>query len=159
VAAGLGRTHAIDVDLWMDYKISGNAPLTRHLRDKVEKSGVLLVLMSEWYLESRWCRDEVEWFFDAIRQKRANRPVFVVRVRSTDHTLWPDVFKDERGHPLIGYDFVGAEGSNLGLPKGYPSPEDAPDGKKYYAVRLRRSPAASLPIPILPAGSHEESGA
>ena len=133
VAAGLGMRQAKDVDLWMDYRICGNDPLTRQLRDKVEKSGVLLVLMSEWYLESSWCRDEVAWFFDAVRQKRADRPVFVVRVRSTDHGLWPDVFKDERGHPLVGYDFVrDAEGSNLGLPKGYPSPRDAPDSKEYF---------------------------
>ena len=133
VAAGLGLRQAKDVDLWMDYKISGNAPLTRQLRDKVEKSGVLLVLMSEWYLESSWCRDELGWFFDAVRQKRADRPVFVVRVRATDHSLWPDVFKDERGHPLVGYDFVrDAEDNSLGLPKGYPSPENAPDSKDFY---------------------------
>ena len=133
VAAGLGLRQAKDVDLWMDYKISGNAPLTGQLRDKVEKAGVLLVLMSEWYLESSWCRDELGWFFDAVRQKRADRPVFVVRVRATDHSLWPDVFKDERGHPLIGYDFVrDAEDNSLGLPKGYPSPENAPDSKDFY---------------------------
>jgi TIR domain len=133
VATGLGMRQARDVDLWMDYKISGSQPLTGQLRGKVEKSGVLLVLMSEWYLESSWCRDEVEWFFDAIRQKRADRPVFVVRVRSTDHSLWPDVFKDERGHPLVGYDFVrDAENNSLGLPKGYPSPEDAPDSRDFY---------------------------
>ena len=133
VATGLGLRQAKDVDLWMDYKISGNAPLTRQLRDKVEKSGVLLVLMSEWYLESSWCRDELGWFFDAVRQKRADRPVFVVRVRATDHSLWPDVFKDERGHPLVGYDFVrDAEDNSLGLPKGYPSPENAPDSKDFY---------------------------
>jgi len=133
VAPGLGLRQAKEVDLWMDYEISGHAPLTQQLRDKVEKSGVLLVLMSEWYLESSWCRDEVEWFFDAIRQKQADRPVFVVRVRSTNHSLWPSVFKDERGHPLVGYDFVrDVEGNNLGLPKGYPSPDYAPDGKEYY---------------------------
>ena len=133
VAGGLGLRQTKDVDLWMDYKISGNAPLTRQLRDKVEKSGVLLVLMSEWYLESSWCRDELGWFFDAVRQKRADRPVFVVRVRATDHSLWPDVFKDERGHPLVGYDFVrDAEDDSLGLPKGYPSPENAPDSKEFY---------------------------
>ena len=89
--------------------------------------------MSEWYLEFSWCRDELGWFFDAVRQKRADRPVFVVRVRATDHSLWPDVFKDERGHPLVGYDFVrDAEDNSLGLPKGYPSPENAPDSKDFY---------------------------
>lgn len=133
VATGLGMRQAKDVDLWMDYKICGNEPLTRQLQNKVEKSGVLLVLMSEWYLESSWCRDELGWFFHAVRQKRADRPVFVVRVRSTDHSRWPEVFKDERGHPLVGYDFVrDAEDNNLGFPKGFPFPEQAPDGKDYY---------------------------
>lgn len=133
VATGLGMRQAKNVDLWMDYKICGNEPLTRQLREKVEKSGVLLVLMSEWYLESSWCRDELGWFFDAVRQKRADRPVFVVRVRSTDHGQWPEVFKDERGHALVGYDFVrDVEDNNLGLPKGFPSPENAPDSKEYY---------------------------
>ena len=66
-------------------------------------------------------------------RERAGRPVFVVRVRATDHTTWPKVFKDERGHPLVGYDFVRAnEDDSLGLPKGYPCPENAPDSKDYY---------------------------
>ena len=133
VATGLGLRQANQVDLWMDYKICGNQPLTEHLRAKVERSGVLLVLMSEWYLESSWCHDEVEWFLNTVRHKRAGRPIFVVRVRSTDHATWPKPFKDERGHPLIGYDFVrDTEDNALGLPKGYPRPEDASDSKGYY---------------------------
>ena len=59
--------------------------------------------------------------------------MFVVRVRPTDHALWPAVFKDERGHPLVGYDFVrDVEGSNVALPKGFPSLEHAPDGREFY---------------------------
>ena len=156
VATGLGLRQAKDVDLWMDYKISGSAPLTGQLRDKVEKSGVLLVLMSEWYLDSSWCRDEVEWFFEAVRRKRADRPAFVVRVRATDPALWPDVFKDERGHPLVGYDFVrDAEDNNLGLPKGYPAPEHAPDGKEYYEAlsKLASDIVAQMKALALP-GAH-----
>ena len=62
-------------------------------------------------------------------------PIFVVRIRSTDAHLWPSVFKDDRGHPLIGYDFVrDVEDDNLGVPKGYPRPECAPDSKEYYAA-------------------------
>jgi hypothetical protein len=91
--------------------------------------------MSEWYLESSWCRDEVEWFIGAVRNKRAERPVFVVRFRATDHGDWPEVFKDERGHPLTGYDFVrDAEDDNLRLPIGHPRPEDASDSKEFYAA-------------------------
>jgi hypothetical protein len=133
VATGLGLRQAGEVDLWMDYKLSGNQPLTGQLRDKVARSGLLLVLMSEWYLQSSWCRDEVEWFINTVRQKRAGRPVFIVRVRATDQTGWPKVFKDERGHALVGYDFVrAAEANALGLPKGYPRPEDASDSRDYY---------------------------
>jgi hypothetical protein len=135
VAGGLGLREAEQVGLWWDYRISGNQPLTDQLRDKAEGSAVLLVLMSEWYLDSSWCRDELKWFLNTVQQKRAGRPVFVVRVRATDHSRWPTVFKDERGHPLIGYDFVReAENNALGLPKGYPRPEDAPDSKDYYEV-------------------------
>jgi hypothetical protein len=167
VAAGLGMRQAKDVDLWMDYKIRGNEQLTRQLRDKVEKSGILLVLMSEWYLESSWCRDELGWFFDVVRQKQAEQPVFVVRVRATDHDLWPDVFKDDRGHALVGYDFVrAAEDDSLGLPKGYPSPENAPDSKEFYlavsklagdiAIQMKALAAARAPKQRAPASLREE---
>jgi len=133
VAGGLGLREAEQVGLWWDYRMCGNEPLTGQLREKAERSAILLVLMSEWYLESSWCRDELEWFINAVRQKRAARPVFVVRVRATDHGRWPTVFKDERGHPLTGYDFVrDSEHNALGLPKGYPHPEVAPDSKEYY---------------------------
>ena len=130
IAGGLGLREAAQIGLWWDNGIRGNEPLTRQVRQKAERSAVLLVLMTEWYLESSWCRDELQWFVNAIQQKRADRPVFVVRVRSTDHTKWPDIFRDERGHPLIGYDFV--RDNTLGLPKGYPTPKDAPDSKEYY---------------------------
>ena len=82
-------------------KISGNQPLTGYVRSKVARSGLLLVLMSDWYLNSSWCRDELEWFTNTIRQERPGRPIFVVRVRATDHNTWPPVFKDERGRPPL----------------------------------------------------------
>ena len=133
VAGGLGLRKDEDVDLWWDYKISGNQPLTGYVRSKVARSGLLLVLMSDWYLNSSWCRDELEWFTNTIRQERPGRPIFVVRVRATDHNTWPPVFKDERGHPLVGYDFVpDGEAKRLGPPKGFPRPEDSRDSRKFY---------------------------
>jgi TIR domain len=133
VAGGLGLREDDQVGLWWDYRMCGNEPLTRQLREKAERSAVLLVLMSEWYLDSSWCRDELEWFLNAVRQKRADRAVFVVRVRATDPSKWPNIFKDERGHPLTGYDFVrDTEDNTLGLPKGYPRPDDASDRREYH---------------------------
>ncbi len=130
VAGGLGRRSAEEVGIWWDYKLRGNEPLTDQLRKKVEGAGVLLVLMSDWYLDSAWCRDERDWFLKDVRKRGSDR-VFVVRVRATGHGHWPKAFKDERGHPLIGYDFVGA--ADASYPKGFPSPEDSSDSKEYYA--------------------------
>ena len=129
VAGGVGLRGAEEVGLWWDYHLRGNQPLTGQLRAKVAGAGVLLVLMSDWYLKSAWCQDERDWFVTAVRQRGADR-VFVVRVCATDDGGWPEEFKDERGHPLAGYDFT--SDADLSLPKGYPRPEDAPDSREYY---------------------------
>jgi TIR domain len=133
VAGGLGLRGADEVGVWWDYHLRGNQPLTGQLREKVEGAGVLLVLMSEWYLKSAWCRDERDWFVQDVRWRGADR-VFVIRVCATDDSSWPEELKDERGHPLVGYDFVADD--DLTIPKGHPRPEDAFDSKEYYnAVR------------------------
>ena len=132
VAGGLGLRGADQVEVWWDYRMCGNEPLTRQLRENAERSAILLVLMSEWYLDSAWCRDEVAWFVNAVRQRRGDR-VFVVRVCGTDDGRWPEAFKDERGFPLVGYDFGRhADDDGLRLPRGYPRPEDALDSREYY---------------------------
>jgi TIR domain len=132
VAGGLGLRGAEQVGIWWDYAIRGNEPLTRQLREKVEGAGVLLVLMSDWYLDSAWCRDERDWFLSTLRQRGADR-AFVVRVCASAEDRWPEAFKDERGHPLVGYDFARTgDDHDLRLPKGHPRPEDAFDSKEYY---------------------------
>jgi hypothetical protein len=143
VAGGLGLRFAEEVGVWWDYDIRGNQALTPQLRCEVEGAGVLLVLMSDWYLDSAWCGDERDWFLQDVRRRGADR-VFVVRVRVTDHGRWPETFKDERGHPLVGYDFV-REG-DASYPKGYPSSETAPDGSAYWAAleRLARDIVSQL---------------
>jgi TIR domain len=121
VAGGLGLRGADEVGIWWDYHLRGNQPLTGQLREKVEGTGVLLVLMSEWYLKSAWCRDERDWFVQDVRRRGADR-VFVVRACATDDRRWPAVFKDKRDHPLVGYNFVAD--ADLTIPKGHPRPEE-----------------------------------
>jgi hypothetical protein len=134
VAGALGMRGAEEVGVWWDYHLRGNQPLSGQLREKVEGAGVLLVLMSDWYLKSAWCRDERDWFVQDVQRRGADR-VFVVRVCTTDDSDWPDEFKDERGYPLVGYDFVREAGSeDLSLPRGYPHPEAARDSTEYYAA-------------------------
>jgi TIR domain len=130
VATGLDLRQPHRVDFWMDDGLSGNEPLSEQLRSHAEKSASLLVLMTDWYLKSTWCKDERDWF---VQHTRAGHPLFVVRVRPTKDHTWPDAFKDERGRPLIGYDFIGDDQA-LKVPRGHPTPENSPDSKSYYAA-------------------------
>jgi hypothetical protein len=158
VAGGLGLRSGERLGVWWDYNLRGNQPLTDQLRKKVEGGGLLLVLMSNWYLDSAWCQDERDWFMNAVRQRSADR-VFVVRVCATNHARWPKSFKDQRGHPLVGYDFArDADDEDLRLPKGHPRPEDASDSREYYAAleklardivsQLKALKRAEFPAPV-----------
>jgi len=106
------------LNVWMDDKIDPTAFLTAELRSTVGASGVLMIVMSEHYLESSWCHDELEWFRKQI-QDRAGDPgrVFVIRAQKTDPSKWPDFLRDERGSPLIGFTFHDSEN---GIPLGWP---------------------------------------
>jgi hypothetical protein len=46
----------------MNPELEGHQLLTDNLKRKVERSALLLVVMSPFYLGSAWCGDEVNWF-------------------------------------------------------------------------------------------------
>ena len=61
------ETEFNDLHIWMDPEIDPTANLTDELRKKANASGVLMIVMSKRYLNSSWCRDELEWFREQIR--------------------------------------------------------------------------------------------
>jgi TIR domain len=113
-----------ELSLYMDDKVDPTAHLTAELRTKVSGSGVLIIVMSERYLRSSWCQDELEWFRKQIRD-RAGDPgrVFVIRAQTTDTGKWPDFLCDEHRHPLIGFTFHDPNGD----PLGWPNPREDDD--------------------------------
>jgi hypothetical protein len=125
-----------DLSLYMDDKIDPTAHLTAELRTKVSGSGVLIIVMSERYLKSSWCQDELEWFRKQIRD-RAGDPgrVFVIRAQTTDTSQWPDFLCDEHGHPLIGFTFHDPNGDPLGWPN--PREDDEEFWKALTGLRTR----------------------
>ena len=94
------RTH-----FWMDPELEGNLPLTANLRTKVEQSALMLVVMSNFYLDSEWCGKEVAWFTSAAPDHAGAGEVFVVRALPTDESRWPATLREERGATLPGYRF------------------------------------------------------
>lgn len=113
------------LDIFIDDQLDPTKPLTEQLRGEVSQSGLLLVIMSEHYLNSAWCKDDREWFEEEVKRRGSSGGlVLVVRVQPTDHTKWPDCLKDERGHVVIGFQFHPNPKSDdeLVQPHGWPEP-------------------------------------
>ena len=48
-------------EIWMDYKLAGAERFDDQIREKVTKSAVLLIVLSEAYLKSTWCAQSVNF--------------------------------------------------------------------------------------------------
>jgi TIR domain len=64
------------VAIWGDPALDGNHPLSEGLNAKVKQSALFLVVMSQFYLDSPWCCDELKWFSD---HAGSNDRIFVVK--------------------------------------------------------------------------------
>jgi hypothetical protein len=97
-----------EVQVFFDDRVlvSGQ-PLTQTLREKVQRSALLLVLMSPLYPNKSWCLDELEWFFQQTGQDgRGQEHCTVLRIQPLDEDAWPKRLRDERGKPVLYHDFV-----------------------------------------------------
>jgi TIR domain len=120
-----GGPSGSEVQVFLDDRIlvSGQ-PLTETLREKAQRSALLLVLMSPFYPSKSWCLDELEWFFQqAARDGRGRDHCTVLRIQPLGEDLWPKQLRDERGRPVVFHDFVDPRTelpisvANLGAPE------------------------------------------
>ncbi|MEJ1963394.1 MAG: molecular chaperone Tir [Gammaproteobacteria bacterium] len=106
------------------------AGLTEQLRGDLANAAILIVLMSEHYLKSKWCAEERDWWLK--RQGEAglalDQRIAVARIWPT--TLgWPAAFADERGNPFVGISFFDPElASTRPWPYAWPKPDDESAG-------------------------------
>ena len=109
------------LDIFDDRDADRTTGLSDQLKNIVEQSGLLLIVMSPRYLGSSWCTDELDWFVEqfAHRHKGSGR-VFIVRSISTDEERWPEVLKDSRGHSDLGFRFHPATNEDGTTPYGWP---------------------------------------
>jgi hypothetical protein len=109
------------VSIWMDPALDGNYPLSENINAKIKQSALLLVVMSDFYLDSPWCLDELKWFSD---HAASNDRVFVIKAFNTSVERWPAALKPD-GHPLPGYTFYTTEHpDHPGKPLGWPQPDE-----------------------------------
>jgi hypothetical protein len=100
---------------WMDPELQEDQPVSETLKQKVERSALLIVIMSPYYLQSEHCRNELKWFTEAHPGDARHR-IFVVRALVTHHSSWPQELKDCDTH---GYSFLPADDEQAD-PFGYP---------------------------------------
>ena len=115
-----------------DAAVDPALPLSTQLHDAIRGSALLLVLMSPHFLNSAWCRKELQ-YWAATQAKKPGSPdgrIHVVRVLPTDDALWPDELREpaqagERGQRTVlpGYWFFdrvrAAEDEEAVRPFGY----------------------------------------
>jgi len=114
LARKLGRN---DASLWMDYKLTGNTPLTPSIMEAIRNSSTLIVVVSPAYLASEWCRRERETFLSLVRERfNASSTVFLVECAKVERSDLPAEFGDLIPYRLWTQVREGEPPSTLGWP-------------------------------------------
>ncbi len=116
-------------EVWMDYKLRGNEPFDEQLRDKVSQAAVLLIVLSDAYLKSDWCRRELEIFAEAVGDERGR--IFLLHYEPVSPDCWPQQLQ---GLSSAKYRFFQQERDGaVPKPLGYPIPNpEIPDHLSFY---------------------------
>jgi hypothetical protein len=118
-------------DIWRDQRLSSSEPFPDAIGKAVTHSATLLVILSESYLTSAWCKQELALFLEAAQQTGGSTGrIFLVRLDALEYNRWPAAF-----HGLLGEEFfvqanVDAPVRTLGTPAA-----DDP-GEHLYFQRL-----------------------
>ena len=110
LASALNPTASLNSEIkcFLDDRVlvSGQ-PLTETIRDKVQKSALLIIFMSPLYAKKSWCLDELEWFLTQPETDgRGKQHCIVLRIQPLPGNTWPERLKDERGEPLFFHDLA-----------------------------------------------------
>lgn len=97
--ADLGKKEEDRLDVWFDTRLASNRPLNSELRERVANSATFLCVMSDYYLDSEYCRDELKTFIEANPNALEEGRVFIARMRPTDHLDWPDQLRKDGDSP------------------------------------------------------------
>jgi len=105
----------IDANKRVEHGLDRTLPLSENIRESLERSALLTIVMGPHYLDSGWCRDERERWLDHHKE-HAGR-VFVVRIWPTGDKKWPAELCDLNKNPPLGFWFYSQPGEGEG--EGY----------------------------------------
>lgn len=115
------------VEVWKDNQLPAQGNLSERLEREIKDSSLFLVIMSESYLISEWCKKEGIMFVNSLKDKSDMR-IFIVEKEETDKKRWPDFLKVKEGDSLISVPFYQKEDVGktktiqMITPQGAPNP-------------------------------------
>lgn len=127
VAQQLGRPDAFS--LWMDYELRGAEPVTPTILGKVRAAATFLLVLSNGYLESRWCRQELSEFLKLFPHGGDGR-VFIVEFTETER---PEGLADLNSVKFWDKEYLTRRPRTL----GWPLPHPYRDKDQVYYLRVQ----------------------
>lgn len=116
------------IKVWMDHRLEPNKRVDPALAHRVGAADVFVAVLSPRYLESPWCRDEIEGF--AARHGAAAERVFLVEMAPTDRSDWPATIHDISTLCFWAQAFD----DPAAMPLGWPAPDPAGDRPYWRAL-------------------------
>ena len=115
VKLSLGPEGSGKLDVYLDRdRARAGDPLTDTLESAVQRSALLVVLLSPFY--KKWCLQELGWFLEKAQSEgRGFRQCCLLEVQNTPAEDWPSQLRDRAGEPLFSKRLVDEDG----LPLGY----------------------------------------
>lgn len=91
--------------IWRDKKLSGNDAFSSEILQQLPKTEILVSILSNCYIESDWCRKEIEEFCRSGDVKVGNklRIIKVLKLPVTTIDPLPPVIKDMDGYEFFVY--------------------------------------------------------
>lgn len=106
-----------EADIWRDQRLSSSDPFSAAIQEAVSSAATLLVILSENYLASDWCQQELALFLRATQHTGgAAGRIFLACVDTVDYTRWPVAFHHLLGIQLYEQANVDAPANTLGTP-------------------------------------------
>lgn len=117
--------------VWIDRReVRANQRVTQVLTDELQRSRLLLLLMSPSWVESDWCRAELDGYLAAHAGSALKEGVFVVEIEPVARDRW-----HERLRGLGAFPFHKSLGAKKGQAKlGHPLPDPRLDRDFYNEI-------------------------
>jgi hypothetical protein len=96
------------------HDITAGMALTDTLEDAVTKAAIVVVLVSPFYWERAWCRQELAWWAKSSDDRVANS-AYVIHAQSTPLKKWPQLLRDRDNKPFQSISYMGDQGLPAGV--------------------------------------------